>query len=288
MLLLYINVIALLDTAIIDLSTDVSGDGMAYVSLSRLRTLNGLHLLSFDSLSVKVSNPCINEINRLRNKFRKDLPQIKKSKETKRKIRVTVIIEDGEPCSKKAKVSVINVQGTSNITVSSNERKSTHLEKSNGPKKSKICDNNSLNKPCTQKRKVDIDSSAYNSALALPRPQTDDKLIASINLKHLTTKFNVKDKDSCSSLIVSKKLSNIECKPKNNKTKSVVQNNHHSSGLIVSIKLSSIKLKTSNPKKMMSSLLMKSLPIQIMLGGDKGIRFITLLMKMFKECGVRY
>ena len=55
-----------LDTAIIDLSTDVFGDGMAYVALSRVRTLNGLHLLSFDPLSVKVSNPCINEINRLR------------------------------------------------------------------------------------------------------------------------------------------------------------------------------------------------------------------------------
>ena len=47
-----------LDTAIIDLLTDVFGDGMAYVALSRVRTLNGLHLLSFDPLSVKVSNPC--------------------------------------------------------------------------------------------------------------------------------------------------------------------------------------------------------------------------------------
>ena len=70
-----------LDTAIIDLSTDVFGDGMAYVALSRVRTLNGLHLLSFDPLSVKVSNPCINEINWLRSKFRSDLPLLKKIKE---------------------------------------------------------------------------------------------------------------------------------------------------------------------------------------------------------------
>uniref|UniRef100_A0A1X7V588 OTU domain-containing protein n=1 Tax=Amphimedon queenslandica TaxID=400682 RepID=A0A1X7V588_AMPQE len=136
-----------LDTAIIDLSTDVFGDGMAYVALSRV-----------------LSNLCINEINRLRSKFRKDLPQIKKSKGKKRKIQVTGIIDDGEPC----------------------------------------------------------------------------------NLK---TKFNVKDDDSCSSLIVSIKLSNIKCKPKDDKTKCVVKNDHCSSGLIVSIKLSSIKLKTSNPKK---------------------------------------
>uniref|UniRef100_A0A1X7V7X5 OTU domain-containing protein n=1 Tax=Amphimedon queenslandica TaxID=400682 RepID=A0A1X7V7X5_AMPQE len=97
-----------LDTAIIDLSTDVFGDGMANVALSRVRTLNGLHLLSFDPLSVKVSNPCINEINRLRSKFRNDLPQIKKSKGKKRKIQVTGIIDDGEPCSKNAKVSTSN------------------------------------------------------------------------------------------------------------------------------------------------------------------------------------
>uniref|UniRef100_A0A1X7V5W0 OTU domain-containing protein n=1 Tax=Amphimedon queenslandica TaxID=400682 RepID=A0A1X7V5W0_AMPQE len=97
-----------LDTAIIDLSTDVFGDGMAYVALSRVRTLNGLHLLSFNPLSVKVSNPCINEINRLRSKFQNDLPQIKKSKEKKRKIQVTGIIDDGEPCSKNAKVSTNN------------------------------------------------------------------------------------------------------------------------------------------------------------------------------------
>uniref|UniRef100_A0A1X7T2U6 Uncharacterized protein n=1 Tax=Amphimedon queenslandica TaxID=400682 RepID=A0A1X7T2U6_AMPQE len=41
-----------LDPAIFDLSTDVFGDGMAYVALSRVRTLNGFHLLSFDPLSL--------------------------------------------------------------------------------------------------------------------------------------------------------------------------------------------------------------------------------------------
>uniref|UniRef100_A0A1X7VBY3 Uncharacterized protein n=1 Tax=Amphimedon queenslandica TaxID=400682 RepID=A0A1X7VBY3_AMPQE len=103
--------------------------------------------------------------------------------------------------------------------------------------------------PCIQKRKVDIDSSTDNSALVLPRSKTNDKLIFSINLKNLKTKFNFKDEDSCSSLIVSIKLSNIKCKPKDDKTKCVVKIDHCSSGLIVSIKLSSIELKTINPKK---------------------------------------
>uniref|UniRef100_A0A1X7TVL8 DNA helicase Pif1-like 2B domain-containing protein n=1 Tax=Amphimedon queenslandica TaxID=400682 RepID=A0A1X7TVL8_AMPQE len=110
-----------LDAAIIDLSTDVFGDGMAYVAMSRV-----------------LSDLCINEINRLRSKFQKDLPQIKKSKGKKRKIQVTGIIDDGEPCN-------------------------------------------------------------------------------------LTTKFNVKDEDSSSSLIVTIKLSNIKCKPKDDKTKQVIQ-----------------------------------------------------------------
>uniref|UniRef100_A0A1X7UP31 OTU domain-containing protein n=1 Tax=Amphimedon queenslandica TaxID=400682 RepID=A0A1X7UP31_AMPQE len=124
------------------------------------------------------------------------------------------------------------------------------LSHSNRPKKSKICDNNALNKPRPQKRKVDVDSSTDNTALVLPRSRKDDKLIVSINLKDLKTKFNVKDDDSCSSLIVSIKLSNIKCKPKDDKTKCVVKNDHcSSSSLIVSIKLSSIKLKTSNPKR---------------------------------------
>uniref|UniRef100_A0A1X7TPB1 Uncharacterized protein n=1 Tax=Amphimedon queenslandica TaxID=400682 RepID=A0A1X7TPB1_AMPQE len=75
MLLQYINVGPSLNTAIIDLPTDVFGE---------------------------VSNLCINEINRQRSKFQKDLPQIKKSKGKKRKIQVTGIIDDGEPCSKNA------------------------------------------------------------------------------------------------------------------------------------------------------------------------------------------
>uniref|UniRef100_A0A1X7UZ23 Uncharacterized protein n=1 Tax=Amphimedon queenslandica TaxID=400682 RepID=A0A1X7UZ23_AMPQE len=67
--------------------------------------------------------------------------------------------------------------------------------------------------------------------------------------KNLKTKCNVKNDDSCSSLIVSLKLLNIKCKLKDDKTKCVVKNDHCSSSLIVSIKLSSIKLETSNPKK---------------------------------------
>uniref|UniRef100_A0A1X7TXR1 OTU domain-containing protein n=1 Tax=Amphimedon queenslandica TaxID=400682 RepID=A0A1X7TXR1_AMPQE len=92
-------------------------------------------------------------------KFRNDLPRIKKSKGKTRKIQVTGIIDDGEP-------------------------------------------------------------------------------------RNLKTKFNVKD-DASRFL----KLSNIKCKPKDDKTKYVVKNDHCCTSLTVSIKLSSIKLKTVNPNK---------------------------------------
>ena len=103
-----------------------------------------------------------------------------------------------------------------------------------------------INKPCPQKRKIDIDSSTDNSSL--PCPKKDDKLIVSLNLKDIKNKVNVKDDDSCcSSMMVSLNLSNIKCKPKDDKTKCIVKNDD--SSLIVSLKLPSIRLTTSNPKK---------------------------------------
>ena len=48
--------------------------GTAYVALSRVRSLEGLHLTAFDPRSVKVNIKCLKEINRLRQLHRKDLP----------------------------------------------------------------------------------------------------------------------------------------------------------------------------------------------------------------------
>ena len=56
---------------------------MAYVAISRVRTLAGLHLLAFDPKSIKVSDECVQEVNRLRKLFRPDLTSIPLSKECK-------------------------------------------------------------------------------------------------------------------------------------------------------------------------------------------------------------
>ena len=64
-----------LDNAIIDLSDRVFSPGMAYVSLSRVRTLSGVHLTVFEPSSIIADNCCIKEINQLRRVHRLDLPQ---------------------------------------------------------------------------------------------------------------------------------------------------------------------------------------------------------------------
>ena len=62
-----------LDCAIVDLSDKVFSTGMAYVALSRVRSLSGLHLIEFHSKSLMVSSSCLKEVNRLREKYIPDL-----------------------------------------------------------------------------------------------------------------------------------------------------------------------------------------------------------------------
>ena len=58
-----------LDCAIVDLSEKVFSAGMAYVALSRVRTLSGLNLIAFDPASIKLSTQCLKGVNRLRETF---------------------------------------------------------------------------------------------------------------------------------------------------------------------------------------------------------------------------
>ena len=70
-----------LDCAIVDLSTNVFCAGMAYVAISRVRTLEGLHLSAFDPKSI--NNSCLAKVNRLHSCYRKDLPLYEISVEKK-------------------------------------------------------------------------------------------------------------------------------------------------------------------------------------------------------------
>ena len=97
-----------LDCATVDLSSNVFCAGMAYVAISRVCTLDRLHLTAFDSESVSVKNSCIEEINRLHNCFRKDLPLYELSIDKKQSIKCEMVdvCDDPTPAKKKPKVKV--------------------------------------------------------------------------------------------------------------------------------------------------------------------------------------
>ena len=63
-----------LDCAVMDLSKQVFCAGMAYVALSRVKEMQNLHLIAFDVEAIKVSVKSLEELNRLRQTYRPDLP----------------------------------------------------------------------------------------------------------------------------------------------------------------------------------------------------------------------
>ena len=50
---------------------------MAYVALSRVRSISGVYLTAFSPSLIMASRSCVEEVNRLRKDFRLDLPQYK-------------------------------------------------------------------------------------------------------------------------------------------------------------------------------------------------------------------
>lgn len=67
--------------AIVDVGNTVFSSGQIYVALSRVTSMEGLHLINFDPSSIKASEPAILEYNRLRRIYKPTLPAIAISKE---------------------------------------------------------------------------------------------------------------------------------------------------------------------------------------------------------------
>lgn len=62
-----------LNSAVVDIGNTVFTCGQAYVALSRVSSLEGLHLINLDPKSIKAQSTAIIEYNRLRRMYRPDL-----------------------------------------------------------------------------------------------------------------------------------------------------------------------------------------------------------------------
>ena len=145
-----------------DLSDRIFSPGMAYVALSRVRTLNGVRLLAFDPNSITVSRGCLQEINRLRLLFRSDLPAytlpaLKKCTSTrKRKLTGTASLQI-EPESKKVKASPAQSRKATGKRCSTVQSRTTtgkrpltvQSSKATGKRPSTVDSVKEMKKPCT-------------------------------------------------------------------------------------------------------------------------------------------
>ncbi len=98
----------LLNCAIVDLSDRVFSAGMAYVALSRVRSLSGLYLSAFDPKSIMVSPRCLKEVNRLRETYRTDLPlyELPVEHRASGKRKLTGSVQPNQPEAKKRKGNI--------------------------------------------------------------------------------------------------------------------------------------------------------------------------------------
>ena len=125
-----------LDCAIIDLSDQVFSAGMAYVALSRVQSLSGVHLAAFDPKSIMVSVACLKEVNRLRDTYRKDLSlyvlPLEPKKGTKHKLTGTT--HPDQPKAKKD-IPTSKTKKAKKGTLTSKKAPPTKLPKPLQPKK---------------------------------------------------------------------------------------------------------------------------------------------------------
>ena len=86
-----------LDCVIVDLSDKVFSAGMAYVAISWVQMLQGLHLVAFEPDSIMVTTSCLEEINHLRAAYRPDPYPLPVPPKTCQKCKLTGSTQHNEP-----------------------------------------------------------------------------------------------------------------------------------------------------------------------------------------------
>lgn len=79
-----------LNSVVMDIGQSVFTAGQTYVALSRVKSLDGLHLINFNPQSIKVQEAALVEYNRLRARYRPELAKINITRASKLTVKDTV------------------------------------------------------------------------------------------------------------------------------------------------------------------------------------------------------
>lgn len=100
-----------LQSALIDIGSSVFSCGQAYVALSRVNTLKGVHLINLDINNIIAQKSAIKEYNRLRSIYRTDMAMIETTKSYRKKIKdrkwampkIVSVVQDADSQRKREK-----------------------------------------------------------------------------------------------------------------------------------------------------------------------------------------